>query len=456
MTRFFLLMALLLSLAACGGGSTGDMNADTIVDPGNLNPGTGNNIATGTGTGTGTGSNDNTNLNTPTKNAAPIAATNVAELLVDSGPDGNGVNRLYTSVTICKPGSTTLCTTIDHVLVDTGSVGLRLLASEVPADLQLDKAKTSLGNVLLGCANFLDGSFAWGPLTVADVKLGGLLAASTTVQLVGHSEYDPFQSQCSYWGDPIITASDLGAKGILGVGLSKQDCGSACEVQGRRSARNGKYFSCINAACTSVTGTTLATDKQLQQVVARFPTDNNGLAIQMDSVPTAGAATATGKMIFGLGTRTNNQFPTLQVLATTTQGYLYGTLSSSSVLAGGNFSSTFLDTGSNGIFFDSYLPNCTYPNDSGFYCPFTDIAFNVVLGGAGTVQARASFTLSNAAALFQKGNSALPTLGGSLNAQGLLDLGLPFFYGKTIAIGIDGMSATGLGTSTVTGPFYAL
>ena len=127
-----------------------------------------------------------------------------------------------------------------------------------------------------------------------------------------------------------------------------------------------------------------------------------------------------------------------------------------SVFAGGSFSSTFLDTGSNGIFFDSYIPNCTYPNDSGFYCPFTDIALNVTLGGAGTVRARASFTLSNAAALFQKGNSALPTLGGSLSAQGLLDLGLPFFYGKTVVIGIDGLSTTGVGTGTATGPFYAL
>ncbi len=383
-------------------------------------------------------------------------ALNVVDLLVDGGPDGNGVNRLYTSVTICKPGSVTLCKTIDHVLVDTGSVGLRLLASEVPAQLQLSAAKTTSGNALLGCANFLDGSFAWGPLALADVKLGGLTAANTTVQLVGHSDYDLFQNQCSSWGDPIITASDLGAKGILGVGQSKQDCGSACEIQGRRNARNGKYFSCINAACTSVTGTTLASDKQLQQVVARFPEDNNGFAIQMDGVPTPGALTASGKMIFGLGTRTNNQFPALQVLVTTSQGYLLGALSSNSTLAGGSFSSTFLDTGSNGIFFDSRLPNCAYPNDSGFYCPISDVVFNVALGGIGTGQVNAFFTITNAASLFQKSNAALPTLGGSLNAQGLLDLGLPFFYGKTVVIGIDGMTATGVGASAATGPFYAL
>ena len=221
--------------------------------------------------------------------------------------------------------------------------------------------------------------------------------------------------------------------------------------------RNGKYFSCVNAACTSVTGTSLASDKQLQQVVARFPTDNNGFAIQMDRVPDAGAATATGKMIFGLGTRSNNKFPTLQVITTTSQGYLYGALSSNSKLASGNFASTFLDTGSNGIFFDASLPACTYPNDSGFYCPTADVVFNVALSSSSVVpgQTKAVFTLSNAAALFNKGNAALPTLGGSLNAAGLLDLGLPFFYGKTVAIGIEGMAATGVGMGTATGPFYA-
>ena len=80
----------------------------------------------------------------------------------------------------------------------------------------------------------------------------------------------------------------------------------------------------------------------------------------------------------------------------------------------------------------------------------------MVRGNAGAVQVGGSFTLTNPAASFQKGNAALPTLGGSMGAPELLDLGLPFFYGKTVVIGIDGMSATGVGPSAVTGPFYAL
>lgn len=398
--------ALLMALVACGGGSSNGLQTGGPAD--SANP-----VAD--------------NASSP---ASPSDA-NVALLQVDAGPDGKGVNRLYTSVTVCKPGNAELCATIDHVLVDTGSVGLRLLASAVPAPLQLSAARNNNGNVLLGCANFLDGSFAWGPLALADVKLGGLTAANTAIQLVGHSDYDPFQTQCSAWGDPIITSSDLGANGILGVGMSRQDCGSACEVQGRRSAANGKYFSCANAACTSVAGASLAADKQLQQVVVRFPTDNNGFAIQIDSVPLGGANTARGKLIFGLGTRSNNQFPALQVLASTSQGYLSGSISSSaSPTVNGNFAKTFLDTGSNGIFFDTNLPRCTYPNDSGFYCPLQEVLIQVLLVSTGGAQSRANVTVGNAAALFQARNAALPSLGGPLNASTYLDLGLPFFMAK--------------------------
>ena len=130
MKRFFMLVALASALVACGGGTSAPQPEGLFVN-----------------------------------------GVNVVDLLVDGGPDGNGVNRLFHSVTICKPGSATLCTTIDHVLVDTGSVGLRLLASEVPTQLPLSAAKTTPGNVLLGCGNFLDGSFAWGPRGMADVKV---------------------------------------------------------------------------------------------------------------------------------------------------------------------------------------------------------------------------------------------------------------------------------------------
>ena len=52
---------------------------------------------------------------------------NTLALTVDAGPAGGGrnINLLYASVTVCQPNSTSQCKTIDHVLVDTGSTGLR-------------------------------------------------------------------------------------------------------------------------------------------------------------------------------------------------------------------------------------------------------------------------------------------------------------------------------------------
>ena len=66
--------------------------------------------------------------------AGPAPANNVVNAIVDQGPSrfGSGqqaaVNIMYVKVTVCVPGSTTTCQTIDHVQVDTGSQGLRILA----------------------------------------------------------------------------------------------------------------------------------------------------------------------------------------------------------------------------------------------------------------------------------------------------------------------------------------
>lgn len=57
------------------------------------------------------------------------SGTNQIPVVVDAGPAGaNAINQSYVSVTLCAPG-TTNCQTIDHVWVDTGSSGLRILAS---------------------------------------------------------------------------------------------------------------------------------------------------------------------------------------------------------------------------------------------------------------------------------------------------------------------------------------
>src|SRR6266446_6343742 len=64
--------------------------------------------------------------------AAPPPVNNIQPVVVDYGPTVNGQpagynNALYTTVEICVPGTST-CQSIDHVLVDTGSSGLRIVS----------------------------------------------------------------------------------------------------------------------------------------------------------------------------------------------------------------------------------------------------------------------------------------------------------------------------------------
>lgn len=60
---------------------------------------------------------------------------------------------LTTSVTVCVPG-TSNCVTIDNVQVDTGSQGLRVLASQLPASLELPAVPATPP---AGMANTLNG-----------------------------------------------------------------------------------------------------------------------------------------------------------------------------------------------------------------------------------------------------------------------------------------------------------
>ncbi len=100
---------------------------------------------------------------------------NVQAVAVDSGPSGiagtsnPAVNTLYTTITVCVPGTST-CQQIDHIQVDTGSSGLRIISTVLTLSLPLKE--DSNGNAIAECVHFVDGS-SWGPLRQADIKIAG-------------------------------------------------------------------------------------------------------------------------------------------------------------------------------------------------------------------------------------------------------------------------------------------
>ena len=118
---------------------------------------------------------------------------------------------------------------------------------------------------------------------------------------------------------------------------------------------------------------------------------------------------------------------------------------------GADYSGSYLDTGSNGLYFldDSTigLPACP-GEDSGYSCPRSTLGFTATNRGSNGASGTVSFSIANAEQLFSTGNNALGNLGGP--DTGEFDWGLPFFFGRTTFIGIEGQRS-----SAATGPYWA-
>lgn len=388
-------------LAACGGGSS-------------------------TNTGGGGGGGGTTPVN------------NTVTVVTNLGVNNNYVDGLFASVTVCVPG-TSNCQTINNVLVDTGSYGLRLLASQLTLPLTINQDAS--GNPLGECEQFAS-SFNWGPVASADVQLAGEKASAVPIQIMGDPNFPAAPGGCTSSGLPEQdTQADLGANGILGVGVFADDCGPGCAPP--QTAIPAVYFSCPNSGCVP---TLVAEANQVTNPVARFAQDNNGVVIAMPSVGVLGAPTATGSMMFGIGTQSDNALNGAHGLAA--DGF--GNFATS--FQGTLFSGSVLDSGSNGNFFldDTTLGLALCPDgDSGFYCPTATANFSATNQSAsGTGTATAVWSVANAETLFNTGNAAFNNLAGP--NPGGFDFGLAFFLGRTVFVGLDGTTAGAL-----TGPFYA-
>ncbi|MGB8326321.1 MAG: DUF3443 domain-containing protein [Steroidobacteraceae bacterium] len=366
------------------------------------------------------------------------SGANVAPITVDSGPAGT-VNTPFVSVTLCLPGTTT-CQTIDHVLVDTASTGLRIVASLLDPALTLPAAVDGLGNPLAECVQFADGH-SFGSLKRADVRIAEERASNLAVHVIGDPAYAAVPVDCGSIGPPENTVQTLGAKGILGLGVFREDCGAACAT----AAVPATYYSCPATGCVPAS---VALAGQVQNPAWRFPVNNNGAMLVLRSVDPAGAALVGGALVFGIDTQSNNQLGRATVLKVDP-----ATASFTTIYKGQSLPASFLDSGSNGLFFtDGSLPVCTGSVAPGFYCPTTLQTLSATLQSVTGVSSSVSFSVANAESLL--GNNAtyiaFASLGGINPSGGSFDWGLPFFYGRTVYIAIEGQT-----TSSGAGPFVA-
>lgn len=367
------------------------------------------------------------------KNKIATSGTNVQPITVNSGPNNDYVNGAFTDVTVCVPGSSN-CQTISGVLVDTGSFGLRILSSALTISLPQQNATD--GNPVAECVPFAN-SLTWGSVQTADVNIAGESASSVPIQVLSDTAFS-LPTGCKNLGLPTVdTLQALGANGLLGIGSFVEDCGQACAVTG--SSNPGLYYECPSSGCTVVAESLSA---QVANPVAFFATDNNGVIVELPTV-NGSAATVNGSLVFGIGTQSNNGLGGATVYAVNQNADITTQFGSPSY-------PSFLDSGSNGIFFlDSTttgIPECS--SGDGFYCPSATQNLKATNMGSNGSSGQISFSVGNADSLFTNGDSAYSQIGGP--NPGAFDWGLPFFYGRNVFTAIDGQS-----TPQGTGPYWA-
>jgi hypothetical protein len=378
---------------------------------------------------------------------------NVLSIAVDGGPV-TGVNyadAAFASVKICAHNSSN-CVTVDHLLVDTGSVGVRVLASAL-GSLSLP-VETSNGMNLNDCAQFVDNSFIWGQVVSADVTLSGEVANNIPIHVLA----DPappntftIPSTCNTGGaddDQLgsATTPGLGAKGVLGVGMEPVDC-LECDqsLSGLASPPTGHYYLCSASSCQP---TFVPEANQVTHPVVAFSSnDINGVIIEFAAPSASAQPNLTGSLIFGIGTEGNNGLGSATVFTVDNSDNFTTVFPTTN---GQTLTASFIDSGSNGIFFPDSSANvpvvqCT---DNSFYCPPSTQALSAQNIGANGASGTVGFNVDNADALFKNDSSdavlqnlAGPSGVGTCSAgsgQCTFDWGLPFFYGRHVYTAIDG------------------
>jgi len=359
----------------------------------------------------------------------PPVGDNVLSVTVNGSlcSDNSYPNKPCVSVTVCTPGTST-CQTINDIVLDTGSCGLRIFKQALTVSLVQE---TVGSGSLAECIQYGDGSSDWGPVQIASVIIGNEPAVQVPIQVID-STFGTASVGCR---DADQSPVDAGFSGILGVGLFAQDCGQTC----LNSAGNRMYYVCSGSNCQ---GTAVPLSSQVQNPVALLPQDNNGVIVQLPSVPLGGAPSVNGYLVLGIGTRSNNVPSAVKTYSADQNGEF-------STKFNGISYNSYIDIGSNGLFFPSpsstLLPNCASPN-SNWFCPsFTRSLSATNTGASGSPSGLVSFHIGNFNSLITSPKNVFAEIGG--DGTGEFDWGLPFYFGRNVYMGLDGRESS-LGSGT--------
>ncbi|MFL9952547.1 DUF3443 domain-containing protein [Paraburkholderia nemoris] len=421
-------------LAACGGGSGGSSGDGSSIGwnatPDWITPPNGSGGTSGSGNAGYT-----SNIKTDKNNTVTVRVDNSM----------GSINMLYASIQVCAPGTQGKgpCVTVDRMLVDTGSTGVRIAASALQSLnsqllTQVGAPDDNTGAFPIAeCMTFASG-FTWGSVKRADITIGNRTASNIPIQVTGDGAFSTPADCAARGGADLSTARSLGANGILGIGHGVQDSKDALQ-----KAVPGLYYYCPSA--NSCVSTRMTVDKEVMNPVAAFDADYNGTVIRLPAIAAGGQAGVSGQLIFGVGTQSNNTPPAnanifaLDEYATMTTQY-HGTVLNWSAI----------DSGTNAYLFpDDAIPTAS---EWEWYTPSSPLNLTATMeptdGSSPPVSV--TFPIDNALNLMASGNAAYNNVGAYSTHSRMFLWGLPFFYGRSVYT-VIGNSKIG----KLTGPFVA-
>lgn len=353
----------------------------------------------------------------------PPSAPNELPVTVGLGPvPGEVVNRPYVSVTVCVPG-TSNCQTINDVLLDSGSTGLRIFSSVLTIPLV---QQTGAQGPEYECAMF-EGSFLWGTVVTADMRLSGEVALNVPIQVAGDTSLAP--GSCSNGQTGKSSPQQTDYNGILGV-TGNLDCG-ACTI----TPLSGFYYACASPGnCQPA-----AFSQVVQNPVSAFTVDNNGVVFDLPGIPAGGGQNVQGSLFFGIGTQSNNQLGSAAIFKYLPNG-MTATYLGQQYFAG-------IDSGTSyvGLVNDAVigLPLC-----GPYYCPQSPTTFPVNIQGTNGTSEVIDIVAADPTQAFNQGMTADYTLVGPSFGGNSVILGLPFFFNRKVFFVYGN-------TPSQPGPYYA-
>lgn len=444
-----LYMSAILALSACGGsgGGTPGSSAATGAPATNV-PATNapaSNVPASNPPATNTPAPSVPVTNSPATNPPAGASSYAMAITVENGVDGER-DVPQVSVQLCAPG-TSICQTIDNILVDTGSTGVRLASAALdPRLLAALPQETVSSGTLNACGQFVDG-YTWGTVRTADVTIGPKQARSLPVQIFGDPAAGSAPRACTDNGT--LSAEDtpqaFGTNGVIGVAELLQDCGTTCT----QLVVPGNYYTCSG----SCQGVKVPLSLQVSNPVASFAQDNNGVVIDLPQIGVTGQVSAAGTLYFGVGTEPDNAMNGAVALQTDPDSLMnfvtYNAMS---------YPDSFIDSGSNFVYLSTAsIPACPASSSvAGMYCPVSALNLSATFLTMSSSTISEAFAIGDALTIlgdnpaFGAFNNVAASVSSMLTGN-TIDFGIPFFFGKSIGLVNEGQSALGKN-----GPFVAV